>query len=136
MGTEVLSQMHFRDPGALDLGEKSLRRNLHLLRGASDFAADLLICRLDLIEAVFLKFQLVVDETLDRCFAARGLSQNPEELHPLLDVDIGNRAAIDRFNDSLGSCGRQGCESTKRNSQSEENAGFDRAPTSVCACIG
>ncbi|MGY4360181.1 hypothetical protein ACVW0J_006674 [Bradyrhizobium sp. i1.7.7] len=89
---------------ALDLERlgELIRRDAHALRHALVGLVDVGDAGVDAVFLAFLELHLVVDQLVDDVLAARGLLRGQlVELGALLDVEIGDRVAVDHHDDVL-----------------------------------
>ncbi|MFK4683384.1 hypothetical protein ABIF39_005141 [Bradyrhizobium diazoefficiens] len=107
---------------ALDLERlgQLIRRDAHALRHALEGLVDVGDAGIDAVLLAFLQLHPVVDQLVDDLLPARGLLRRQQvELRALVDVEIGDRIAVDHDDDVLRARRRAG---QKQGGEDEEEA--------------
>ena len=98
----------WRHPGVLKCPDQGIRGKFHVLRDLDDFLRNVAVFRVDAKFATLMDFKAVRKETFDRGVARRRFAQNAKHLYPLVDIDVGDRIAVDAGDDFLGEGGAAG----------------------------
>ncbi len=97
--------MVLRNARVLQRGEQGFRLHFHVLRDLDDLRRKVRIFRVDAEFLRLLGFEPIGVKALDRRVARRVLVQDAQQFHALVDVDVGDRIAIDAGDDDLGGRG-------------------------------
>jgi hypothetical protein len=97
-----------RHTGVFKCPNQGIGSNFHILRGLYDLLRNVAIPWIDAKLIRFLGFEAIREEAFDRAVARRRFVHDAQQFHPLVDIDVGDRIAVDAGNDFLSEGGLAG----------------------------